>query len=317
MTDEFNAERGSGMNAYEGDGGEAHEAAPGAREAAVPSSASGASPVSTSQPSRPSRASAFSRESARAPGPPPAPPPEPSSSSAFHEGGPRPGGLAALALPYRVLGALALATAAVLALVHLGMVFLHVAPPNTVSKRHAKAIGAWIYPEFEQNWKLFAPNPLQQNVSVQARAEGRRADGSSFRTGWYDLSARDGAAIEGNPVPSHTQQNELRRAWDFYASSHDVKERPNGLRGELSARYLLRLGVLRLDRAQAGGRDAVLERVRLRARTTPVPLPKWSTETTVMRPALRELPWWNVAVADRPGPAPSPSPSYPAPGTPR
>ncbi|MFE9251964.1 DUF5819 family protein [Streptomyces sp. NPDC007088] len=285
MTDEFSAERGSGMNAYEGDGGAAREAGPGASPAY-------------------------------------APPPSPESGArqaSGTEGPVGPGGLAALALPYRVVGALALATAAVLALVHLGMVFLHVAPPNTVSKQHAKTIGAWIYPEFEQNWKLFAPNPLQQNVSVQARAEGRRPDGSSFRTGWYDLSARDGAAIEGNPVPSHTQQNELRRAWDFYASSHDVRERPNGLRGELSARYLLRLGVLRLERAGAGGRDAVVERVRLRARTTPVPLPKWGTDTSVVRPAVRELPWWDVSVADRPGggPAPSPLPSYPAPGTPR
>lgn len=203
-------------------------------------------------------------------------------------------GLAALSLPYRVLGALALAVVALLALTHLGLVFLHVAPSNTVSKQHAKALSGWIYPEFEQNWKLFAPNPLQQDISVEARAEGRRPDGSRFTTGWYDLSAQDGRAIDGNPVPSHTQQNELRRAWDFYVASHDGKERPNGLRGQLSARYLQRIGVLRLDRVSAGGEGAVLERIRLRSRTTTVPPPSWSTEKVDRRPVYRQLPWWDV-----------------------
>jgi len=121
--------------------------------------------------------------------------------------------VAALSLRYQIGAALAVAVVAVAALVHLGMVFLHVAPSNTLTKQHGKAIDEWIYPEFEQNWKLFAPNPLQQNIAVQVRADVRTADGTTRTTGWYDLSAEDGAAIDGNPLPSHTQQNEVRRAW--------------------------------------------------------------------------------------------------------
>lgn len=153
------------------------------------------------------------------------------------------------------------------------MVFLHVAPSNTVTKQHGKAIDEWIYPEFEQNWKLFAPNPLQQNVAVQVRALVRTADGTSRETGWYDLSASDGKLIVGNPLPSHTQQNELRRAWDFYASAHDSQNRPVGLRGDLSERYLRRVAVLGLAREHAGGKGAVVERVQVRSRTTNVPPP--------------------------------------------
>lgn len=181
---------------------------------------------------------------------------------------------------------------------HLGMVFLHVAPSNTVTKQHGRAIDDWIYPEFEQNWKLFAPNPLQQNIGVQVRAQVRTADGGVNETGWYDLSALDGAAIDGNLLPSHTQQNELRRAWDFYMGTHDNENRPVGLRGDLSERYLRRVVVLRLDREGAGGRGAVVERVQVRSSTTNVPPPKWSEEQVSDKPVLRELPWWTVPEED-------------------
>ncbi|MEU9284428.1 DUF5819 family protein [Streptomyces sp. NPDC048275] len=207
-------------------------------------------------------------------------------------------GIAALSLRYQIAAALALAVIAVTACVHLGMVFLHVAPSNTVTKQHGRAIDDWIYPEFEQNWKLFAPNPLQQNIDVQVRAQVRTADGSISETGWYDLSALDGVAIDGNLLPSHTQQNELRRAWDFYINTHDNENRPADLRGDLSERYLRRVVVLRLDRERAGGTGAVVERVQVRSRTTNVRPPEWSEEKVSDKPILRELPWWTVPEED-------------------
>ncbi|MGA5505114.1 DUF5819 family protein [Streptomyces umbrinus] len=212
---------------------------------------------------------------------------------------PPPAGIAALSLPYQIAAALALAVVAVAACVHVGMVFLHVAPSNTVTKQHGQAIDEWIYPEFEQNWKLFAPNPLQQNIAVQVRADVRAADGEIRTTRWYDLSALDGAAIDGNLLPSHTQQNELRRAWDFFVATHDNANRPNGLRGALSEKYLRRIVVLRLDREQAGGRGAVVQQVQVRSRTTNVPPPKWSQEQVSDKPIVRQLPWWPVSEADR------------------
>ncbi|WP_443067091.1 DUF5819 family protein [Streptomyces sp. NBC_01428] len=228
------------------------------------------------------------------PDPDPYPDPDP-------DDGPRPAGLAALSLRYQIAAAFALAVVAVASCVHLGMVFLHVAPSNTVTKQHGRVIDEWIYPEFEQNWKLFAPNPLQQNIGVQVRALVRSPDGISRETGWYDLSALDGRAIDGNPLPSHTQQNELRRAWDFYVGTHDAENRPAGLRGDLSERYLRRIAVLRLDREHAGGAGAAVERVQFRSRTTDVQPPRWSDEKVSDRPVVRELPWWPVPAADRAG----------------
>ncbi|MFJ8634948.1 DUF5819 family protein [Streptomyces sp. NPDC093568] len=217
-----------------------------------------------------------------APAAPPRPEPEPRT------------GVAALSLRYQIGAALALAVVAIAVCVHVGMVFLHVAPPNTVTKQHGQAIDDWIYPEFEQNWKLFAPNPLQQNISVQVRAEVGTADGGRRTTGWYDLSAQDGRSIDGNLLPSHTQQNELRRAWDFFVATHDAENRPVGLRGALSETYLRRIVRLRLDRVEAAGAGGTVERVQVRSRTANVPPPKWSDEQISGQATYRVLPWWSL-----------------------
>jgi hypothetical protein len=226
------------------------------------------------------------------------------AGDARHGPPPAPGsrtGVAALRLRYQIAAALALAVVAVAVCVHIGMVFLHVAPSNTVSKQHGSAIEDWIYPEFEQNWKLFAPNPLQQNIAVQARAEIREPDGEMRTTGWYDLSARDGRDIDGNPLPSHTQQNELRRAWDFLLATHGSDNRPVGERGELAESYLRRIVVMRLDREDAAGPGGVVERVQLRSRTTHVRPPEWSREQVSDKPVYREMPWWEVPADEAEG----------------
>ncbi|MGZ3116621.1 DUF5819 family protein [Streptomyces sp. H62] len=212
-------------------------------------------------------------------------------------------GVAALSPRYQVGAVVALAVVAAAVCAHIGLVFLHVAPSNTLTKQHGAAVDEWIFPEFEQNWKLFAPNPLQQNVSVQVRAEVSEADGSLRTTGWYDLSAEDGRAIDGNPLPSHTQQNELRRAWDFFIASHDSDNRPVGLRGALSETYLRRIAVLRLDRAEAAEPGGVVERVQYRSRTTNVKPPSWSGEKVSGRATYRELPWWPASTREKEGEA--------------
>lgn len=212
-------------------------------------------------------------------------------------------GVAALSLRYQIGVVLALAVVAVAVCVHIGMVFLHVAPSNTVTKQHGRAVDDWVYPEFEQNWKLFAPNPLQQNIAVQVRARTRTADGGSRTTGWYDLSAQDGRAIDGNLLPSHTQQNELRRSWDLFVATHDADNRPVGLRGTLSETYLRRIVVLRLERDHVTARGDVLVSVQARSRTAAVPPPRWSEEKVSVQPVYRELPWWAVTSDDTGGSA--------------
>lgn len=232
----------------------------------------------------------------RTPGPPAAQAPPPETAE-----GPGPdvipgGGMAALSLPYQVVAALALSVIGLLAVGHLAVIFLHVAPSNTLTKQHGEVVDDWVYPEFEQNWKLFAPNPLQQNISVHARAEVWGAEGRTT-TGWINLSQQDGAAIRGNFFPSHVDQNELRRAWDFYTGSHDGENRPNGLRGELSERYIRRIVMLRLLEGDHGGK---VERIQVRSAVRSVGAPAWSDEKISTRADYRVLPWWTVTPSDLP-----------------
>ncbi|MEU2026296.1 DUF5819 family protein [Streptomyces sp. NPDC016469] len=207
-----------------------------------------------------------------------------------------PGGMAGLSFPYQIVAAVALAAFGVLACMQLAMVFLHVAPSNTLTKQHGAAVDDWVYPEFEQNWKLFAPNPLQQNVAVQVRTETAGPEGPRT-TAWRDLSAEDGRAIRGNPLPSHVQQNELRRAWDFYVGSHDDKNRANGLRGTLSEKYVRRLVMLRLGGQDDGG---TILRIQVRSEVRAVAAPEWSDEKISTGPSYRVLPWWKVSADDLP-----------------
>lgn len=197
--------------------------------------------------------------------------------------------ISTLSLPARIVIAVAAAVVSVTVALHLTMIFLHVAPSNTLTKQHGDAVDAWVYPEFEQNWKLFAPNPLQQNVHVQVRAEVRSPAGDLRTTGWTDLTARDVEGIRGNVIPSHTQQNELRRAWSYYTSTHDDENTANGERGLLSEQYLRRIAELRYVPGVPGGD---VRRIQLRSATRVIPPPAWSGETVKTETSYRVLPWW-------------------------
>lgn len=203
--------------------------------------------------------------------------------------------VATLSLPARISVAVTVGVVAVGALFHLGMVFLHVAPSNTLSKQHASAVSDYVYPEFEQNWKLFAPDPLQQNVHVQARAEVRKPDGSTETTGWVDMTARDVADMRHNPLPSHSQQNELRRAWGYYTDTHNDQNQPSSGNGsDLSSTYLNNILAERLGPVLNGG---TVVRIQARAATTTVARPSWSGESVDTTTQYRELPWWIVPTA--------------------
>ncbi|WP_329456831.1 DUF5819 family protein [Streptomyces sp. NBC_01497] len=210
-------------------------------------------------------------------------------------------GIAGLPRRYRIVAGVGLVAALALVCTHLAMVFFYVAPANAVSKQHAQLINRWVNPEFEQNWKLFAPNPLQQNIHVQARFDTVDASGRSSVSGWRDLSGEDGAAILHNPLPSHTEQNELRRAWDYFTQTHDAKERPIGSRGKLSEAYLRRIVVLRFGKDHLPGR---LTGIEVRSATTAVAPPAYAKERVDTRTFYRTFPWWTVGPGDVPGGVP-------------
>ncbi|RNG38443.1 DUF5819 family protein [Streptomyces botrytidirepellens] len=192
-------------------------------------------------------------------------------------------------------------TAAVLlgaALWHLALVFLSIAPPGPVQRTYAHAIEAHVNPEFGQDWQLFAPQPLQANVRVEARVRTVAGSGARRTRRWTSLTAQDIAAIRHSPLPSHADQNLLRRAWDFYRDTHNRREMPTDARGALSAQYLKRIALSRLAPDAHGARITALQ---VRSRAVPVPPPHWSDRAPVRNTPHRTLPWWPVTDDDHRG----------------
>lgn len=218
---------------------------------------------------------------------------EAEAGPAHADGGTRRWSLPSLVVLYTAAVALALA-----AVYHLGAVFLSIAPSNPISQGNATTIASHVMPEFEQNWQLFAPNPLQQNIAIQARVETLASGGSRSDSPWIDLTAQDVAAIRGNPFPSHVNQNLLRRAWDYYTAWHDQNEKSTGFGGPLAVEYLKRIGLQRMGRAWQG--QPIIQ-IQFRSATTDVTGPAWTGAPATSTPSYRQLPWWPATNADYTG----------------
>ena len=182
---------------------------------------------------------------------------------------------------------------AAVAVFHLTMTFLINAPSNTVSDKFSLTINKWIYPWFDQNWRLFAPNPLSENVTIEARVS---ADCGKSVTPWYNLSAMDDRAIAHNIFPGHTEQNELRRAWlDGYVPSHGNSDDPIGTRGEMMRQYLVNIALERIK--PLSGKDglapAAIADIQFRVTTQDIPPP--ATPHQPAAPSVRMVPWRQIS----------------------
>ena len=168
-------------------------------------------------------------------------------------------------------------------LVHLTATFLYNAPANPVSQRYQTSVNWWMEPLFRQNWQLFAPNPISENIEVDARAS---LDPDGRLTGWVNFSAQDEAAVRGNPVPGHLTENELRNAWFQWLETHDANGNPTRADAGVMQSYLLNVVLNRL-RDQVGG---TIGSVQIRAITTLIPGPGRTPAQTA--PQTRTLDWW-------------------------
>ncbi|MFF3412824.1 DUF5819 family protein [Streptomyces sp. NPDC002742] len=178
-------------------------------------------------------------------------------------------------------------------LIHVLLVFLHVAPENAVSQRYRQQVDSWVYPLFEQNWRLFAPNPESVNSEISVRTRHAGPDGSAHVSPWFDITAVDESAVEHNPFPSHTNQNMLRRAWSSYLQLYGGADKPPSERAIMMQKYLRNIAADRVAAHRQGGFEAL----QLRVVTVPVPASR-APDGTGPAPApinTRYLPWWKVS----------------------
>lgn len=178
-------------------------------------------------------------------------------------------------------------------LTHLLFIFLHVAPSNTISQRYQDRVNAWVYPLFEQNWKLFAPNPESFNQKISVRTMHTAEDGAPKVSDWFDLSAVDESSVRHSVFPSRTAQNMLRRAWASYYETHGGDDQHRSDRARMMQEYLRNIAA---DRVGAH-RKGPFESVQLRVSTLPVAAPAKAGSTQPTSPPRGEtriLPWWEV-----------------------
>ncbi|MFI6034201.1 DUF5819 family protein [Streptomyces sp. NPDC051315] len=179
----------------------------------------------------------------------------------------------------------------VTSVLHVMLVFLHVAPANTVSKRYGPQITAWVYPFFEQNWRLFAPNPDSANRQILARTARTGSDGSVRVSSWFDLTAVDRSAVEHHVFPSHTAQNMLRRAWVGYVDSNGGDDKATSERAVMMREYLSNIAADRVAAHKGGAFDFI----QLRVLTLPIAAPGPAVGNRPPKPVEnRLLPWWKV-----------------------
>jgi len=180
-------------------------------------------------------------------------------------------------------------------LIHVLLVFLHVAPPSVLSQRYSQQVNSWVFPLFEQNWRLFAPDPESVNRQISARTMHTAPDGTEQVSNWSDLTAVDHSAVEHNVFPSHTTQNMLRRAWSSYLETHGGDDKSRSDRALMIQKYLRNIAT---DRVTAH-RDGAFEAIQLRVVTLPIAAPDGpgSPRAATAAPApvdTRYLPWWKV-----------------------
>ncbi|MGW0464935.1 DUF5819 family protein [Streptomyces sp. NPDC003027] len=184
-------------------------------------------------------------------------------------------------------------------LVHLGMVFFHVAPENAVSKQYARTIHGYVGPELSQSWRVFAPDPGDRNTRILARARTGSAEGAARTTPWVDLTALDLAELRGSLLPSVTM-DQIRQGWRDYSRHHDAAGRPIGDEGLLYERFLKRLALGPLSRHTGG---AVPDHIQFRTVTTTVTPPRWAAKPVPTAPTSQVHPWLRVTREDITGEA--------------
>ena len=186
----------------------------------------------------------------------------------------------------RALVAAAALVIAALVAAQLITMFLYNAPSNAVSKRYSAQISWWMDPLQSQNWQLFAPNPISENVEVDARA----SIGASAGIGpWLDLSAIDQAATDGNPAPSHLTMNALRNAWREYEVTHSPNGQPSTPLAGTAQQYLQNLVLGYLRPRESGTIDSI------QVRFIVTLIPGAGRTAAQSAPQTQTLAWWVVA----------------------
>lgn len=72
--------------------------------------------------------------------------------------------------------------------IHFGILFLHQLNENPIQHEYKYKLHSYVDPFFSQAWTLFAPNPINTNMSLLMRFNYQMEDGRSRETEWIDIT---------------------------------------------------------------------------------------------------------------------------------
>lgn len=102
---------------------------------------------------------------------------------------------------------------------------LMVSPAGTPLKRELQSIAS---PYFSQNWRVFAPNIMKANFSLEMRAQWFE-DKKLVKSDWVSITDLETKGVHGNVVPSRIQKS----SWNL---TQTFRKRFNALNDEQKAR---------------------------------------------------------------------------------
>lgn len=105
----------------------------------------------------------------------------------------------ALSRSARVTGVIA----TVVAFVVIAGTALIVSPVGTPLRSEVRSVAL---PYFGQTWRVFAPNILKSDRSLEFRVGWRDDNGDMVRSGWVNITQIEQRTAEGNPLPSRIQK---------------------------------------------------------------------------------------------------------------
>lgn len=119
--------------------------------------------------------------------------------------------------------------------IHFTLTAIYILPLNPVQAKGVHITNSYMHPLFVQNWQLFAPNPLSNNIYVFLQAQ----DSNGEESEWYDLSSQ---SYEYNQERRISPNNRLVRiGTSAFLQSVRKDETLEKLKGKISDEELIAL----------------------------------------------------------------------------
>jgi uncharacterized protein DUF5819 len=201
---------------------------------------------------------------------------------------------------HAIVVATCLVTGGLLAL-HFVMTFLYVAPRNPISAGADKGVSAYMLPYLDQDWKLFAPDPVKTDPHVLVRAKVVDTKGQWQVTSWLDITRPELARVRGHLFPDRVSRLSAKVSESLFDAAERQEQAaadrqqqaltPEEARHDNPDEAFARVLATRAARAQ-WGKQVTEVQVRLDGYMPPSPpffRPRDAGDTKVIQ---HHLPWW-------------------------